>query len=216
MPTSVAAEALPNHSPQCADGNRSAAFLPKLTLSSGPMNHPSIAISLCAVLLGAAVVPTAWAHRPAPDAAEPSATRSSTSSASPIPQGTSQAASQVANLVAPPTARFCSNRSLRGTYLWSEGGQWAEEPTLATGMDTYDGVGGVKGIATDSDSGEPFEYTGTYEIAGNCRGRLVFDGGFAYDIYVSPDGSTANIIATDFGAVISGSMQRVSTQMIVR
>jgi hypothetical protein len=111
---------------------------------------------------------------------------------------------------------FCSTRTLRGTYQYREEGTWQGEPYRGSGLETYDGRGNVVGMATDSDTGEPYRFTGVYEIDGDCYGRVRYSGDVFYDIYVAPDGSTIELIATDIGAVLSGPSRRVSDGFIIR
>jgi hypothetical protein len=42
-----------------------------------------------------------------------------------------------------------------------------------------------------------------------------YSGDFFYDLYVAPDGSTIELIATDVGAVLSGPSRRVSDRFIL-
>ncbi len=111
--------------------------------------------------------------------------------------------------------RYCSTRTLRGTYQYREEGTWQGEPYRSSGLETYDGRGNVVGMATDSDTGESYRFTGTYEIDGDCHGRVRYSGDFFYDLYVAPDGSTIELIATDVGAVLSGPSRRVSDRFII-
>lgn len=111
---------------------------------------------------------------------------------------------------------FCSTRTLRGTYQYREEGFWQGEPYRSSGLETYDGRGNIVGMATDSDIGESYRFTGTYEIDGDCHGRIRYSGDFFYDLYVAPDGSTIELIATDVGAVLSGPSRRVSDRFIIR
>jgi hypothetical protein len=110
---------------------------------------------------------------------------------------------------------YCSTRTLRGTYQYREEGTWQGEPYRSSGLETYDGRGNVVGMATDSDTGESYRFTGTYEIDGDCHGRVRYSGDFFYDLYVAPDGSTIELIATDVGAVLSGPSRRVSDRFIL-
>jgi hypothetical protein len=111
---------------------------------------------------------------------------------------------------------FCSTRSMVGTYQYREEGFWEGEVYRASGLETYDGRGNILGMATDSDTGESYRFTGTYSINGDCSGKVTYAGGFNYDIYSSPDGSRAELIATDLGAVLSGPSTRISSRFIVR
>jgi hypothetical protein len=111
---------------------------------------------------------------------------------------------------------FCSRRSMIGTYQYREEGYWEGKPYRSSGLETYDGRGKIVGMATDSDTGESYRFTGTYRINGDCSGRVMYTGGFYYDVYISPDGSTVEFISTDFDTVLSGPSRRISTLAIVR
>ncbi|WP_296806679.1 hypothetical protein [Thiocapsa sp.] len=111
---------------------------------------------------------------------------------------------------------FCSPRSMIGTYQYREEGYWEGEPYRSSGLETYDGRGNIVGMATDSDTGESYRFTGTYDIDGDCSGRVMYTGGFHYDVYISPDGSSVEFISTDLGTVLSGPSRRISTRAIVR
>ena len=111
---------------------------------------------------------------------------------------------------------YCSVRTLAGTYMYREEGIWEEGPYRSSGLESYDGRGNIVGLATDSDGGESYRFTGTYEIDANCHGRVRYSGGFFYDIYLSPDGESVEFIATDAGAVLSGPSQRVSTRLMIQ
>jgi hypothetical protein len=111
---------------------------------------------------------------------------------------------------------FCAQRTAAGTYQYREEGEWEGEPYRSSGLETFDGRGNIVGLSTDSDTGEEYRFTGTYEIDGNCHGRVRYSGGFLYDIYISPDGSTIEFISTDPGTVISGPSKRVSSRFIIR
>lgn len=111
---------------------------------------------------------------------------------------------------------YCSTRSMRGTYQYREEGYWEGEPYRSSGLETYDGRGNIAGMATDSDTGESYRFTGTYRVDGDCSGKVMYTGGFYYDIYVSPDGASVEFISTDLGTVLSGPSRRISTRDIVR
>jgi hypothetical protein len=83
-------------------------------------------------------------------------------------------------------------------------------------LETDDGRGNIVGMATDSDTGESYRFTGTDRVDGDCSGRVMYTGGFYYDRYVSPNGSSVEFISTDLGAVLSGPSRRISTRAIVR
>jgi hypothetical protein len=114
----------------------------------------------------------------------------------------------------PPT--FCELHTAAGTYQYREEGEWEGEPYRSSGLETFDGRGNIVGLSTDSDTGDEYRFTGTYEIDGNCHGRVRYSGGFLYDIYISPDGSSIEFISTDPGTVLSGPSKRVSSRFIIR
>lgn len=114
------------------------------------------------------------------------------------------------------SSAFCSTRTLRGTYQYREAGTWDGEPYRSSGLETFDGKGQIVGLATDSDTGESYRFTGTYEVDGNCHGRIEYSGGYLYHVYVSPDGETSEFISTDVGEILSGPAHRVSHRFIIR
>jgi hypothetical protein len=111
---------------------------------------------------------------------------------------------------------YCSTRSLYGTYLYREEGHWEDQPYRSSGFESFDGRGNIVGLSTDSDTGESYRFTGTYELDGNCHGRVRYSGGFFYDVYGSPDGETLEFISTDFGVVLSGPSRRVSKGLMIQ
>jgi len=174
------------------------------------MRIPPLALSLV-VAVTATYAADALARRPA--AAVDEGVQLSTES---LPEGQQPAAAASANAnAASGFPYFCSTRTLRGTYQYREEGTWQGEPYRSSGLETYDGRGNVVGMATDSDTGESYRFTGTYEIDGDCHGRVRYSGDFFYDLYVAPDGSTIELIATDVGAVLSGPSRRVSDRFII-
>jgi hypothetical protein len=52
--------------------------------------------------------------------------------------------------------------------------------------------------------------TGTYVLAPDCRGSLVFNGGPSFDIFASPRGEDLWIIQTNANNVLQGNVTRVS------
>lgn len=168
------------------------------------MRIPPLALSLV-VAVTATYAAEALARRPAAAVDE-----GLHLSAEALSKGTERSATPSASADAAGIfPRFCSKHTLRGTYLYREEGFWQGEPYRASGLETYDGQGNIVGLATDSGTGESYRFTGTYEIDGDCHGRIRYNGDFFYDLYVSPDGSTIEHIATDIGAVLSGSSRRV-------
>lgn len=103
-----------------------------------------------------------------------------------------------------------------GNLAVSRGGLSGGRALPTFGLETDDGRGNIVGMATDSDTGESYRFTGTDRVDGDCSGRVMYTGGFYYDRYVSPNGSSVEFISTDLGAVLSGPSRRISTRAIVR
>jgi hypothetical protein len=113
-------------------------------------------------------------------------------------------------------ASSCNTSTLQGTYRYKEGGTLEGAAYASVGTEVYDGRGNVTGIATDSETGESYRFTGTYDIDGDCHGQIVYAGDIHYDIYTTPYGESFESIATDIGAVVSGTSTRVSRSSFIK
>ena len=107
-------------------------------------------------------------------------------------------------------ALACNTSTLKGTYRYKEGGTLEGAAYTSVGTEIYDGRGNLSGIATDSETRESYRFTGKYHIDRDCHGEIVYEGDVRYDFYISPDGESFESIATDIGAVVSGTSTRVS------
>src|SRR6188508_1520939 len=73
-----------------------------------------------------------------------------------------------------PEPATCSLATLRGDYLFAQDGLDNGKPLAASGRETYDGNGHVKGISTVSVNGTITRgaYTATYTMKPDCSGGL--------------------------------------------
>jgi hypothetical protein len=124
---------------------------------------------------------------------------------------------------AAPTAlapQSCSVQTLRGSYLfathgWNIVGGVAVPKAIVEGID-FNGDGTlVSPFATVSINGTIMHSSGslgTYTVAADCTGTLVFTGGPSFDIFVEPTGKQLWMIQTGgpVPAVFEGTVTRVS------
>ena len=134
----------------------------------------------------------------------------------PIQESIEQTEQQAAGASTLRPVWYCSTRSMRGAYQYREEGYWEGELYRSSGLEAYDGRGNIVGMATDSNTGESYRFTGTYRVDGDCSGRVMYSGGFYDDIHVSPYGYSVEFISTDLGTVLSGPSRRISTRAILR
>ena len=115
-------------------------------------------------------------------------------------------------------ASYCSNATLKGTYLYSgQGAQRGQiKAYLETGMETYDGMGKVVNMYSNSESLTTNHDTGTYVVNGNCSGTVKYSSGTVLTIFVNPTGGNFTYIQTNVGdKLLSGEEKRVSTKAIL-
>jgi hypothetical protein len=103
-------------------------------------------------------------------------------------------------LSAPPASAqslpsSCALSSLRGTYGWFVvATNIYFGPYSASGMESYDGRGNMKGYQLSSDgvSQSTVTYEATYTITANCIATVIYDGDTAnpFTAFVAPDGSS--------------------------
>lgn len=116
----------------------------------------------------------------------------------------------------------CNKGTLDGRYIYSgEGSQVSagtSAPSAFAGSERYNGAGAVNGIDTSSSNGvisPASAYTGTYNVAANCTGKLTINIApgvvLHFDIYVAPSGETFTYVQTDPGSVSATMEQRVSS-----
>lgn len=166
-------------------------------------------LALCSLCAAATFAADALARRPAETGAGEPTPRTATEERPTADAPRQRQAGLEAGLL-------CRTTTLSGTYLFREEGIWAGNPYRSSGLETFDARGGIVGLATDSGTGQSYDFSGTYELGGDCHGRVRYDGDYFYDIYVSPDGASIEFIATDVGAVLSGPSQRVTHQFLLR
>lgn len=128
----------------------------------------------------------------------------------------------------PPTERFCSMSTLKGTYAYStsgviKDGQAPGVVYVQAGMESYDGKGHVVGYGSDktSASGDASNkfYAGEYLVFPNCTGALTYqqDGlAYAENIYVNPDGNAFRYLSRTQGEYATGEEQRISRKLIIK
>lgn len=109
----------------------------------------------------------------------------------------------------------CSNATLKGTYSYTNrgstggfAGRFAE-----AGLEVFDGKGRLMNRYTDS-NGEQGVVTGTYRIGANCIGRVTYETGEDYRIYVGPTGDS--LIGIDLSDELGrfGSEHKISDQFL--
>lgn len=88
----------------------------------------------------------------------------------------------------------CSLSTLRGTYAWFVvATNIYSGPYSASGMESYDGRGTMRGYQLGSDgvTQRADTYIGTYTITPNCIVTVVYDGDTAnpFTAFVAPDGN---------------------------
>jgi hypothetical protein len=102
-------------------------------------------------------------------------------------------------------ARPCSEKTLKGTYLFAYEGfeikNGDKVPFAVAGIEERDGNGKVKGRASGNFNGQTFRnerFSGTYSVKANCTGTNTFpDDGSQYDMSIDPDGSEFTVVQTN-------------------
>lgn len=112
------------------------------------------------------------------------------------------------------TPETCSAATLHGDYLFAQDGVDNGKPFAASGRETYDGNGHVKGISTASANGviSRGSYTATYTMKADCSGSLTITDSAKkvhhYDFFTIPSGDEVVWIQTDAGSVSAGWQRR--------
>ena len=88
----------------------------------------------------------------------------------------------------------CSLSTLRGTYYWFVvATNIYTGPYSASGMESYDGRGNMKGYQLTSNgvTQRTDAYAGTYTIESNCITTVIYDGDTEnpFTLFAAPDGS---------------------------
>lgn len=112
------------------------------------------------------------------------------------------------------SAASCSNKSLKGTYLYSNEGYINSQPAAQSGKEIYDGKGNITLSYADGGS-SILTATGTYTINSDCTGSSSYTDGTKYNIFVAPNGSTFSftLVSPNAGTVQSGTETRVSSSI---
>lgn len=116
----------------------------------------------------------------------------------------------------------CSVSSLRGTYAWYVvATSIYTGPYSASGMESFDGRGNLKGYQLSSDGVTQSEvtYTATYTIAANCIITIIFEGDteHPFTAFAAPDGSAYYWNNNSgFGAVSGGKVERTTRALLIQ
>lgn len=94
--------------------------------------------------------------------------------------------------VSKSTTLNCSNATLKGTYLYGMQGYKDGAAYYETGMESYDGQGGLTNVYFDSVSQKTTLVKGTYQMDRSCVGKATYASGEGYVIYTEPNGSIFN------------------------
>jgi hypothetical protein len=113
----------------------------------------------------------------------------------------------------------CRVEKLTGLYVFSATGytivSGVVQPKAIVELIRFNGNGtlsvpgatrSVNGVIAQSPPGG----TGTYTLAEDCRGSLVFTGGPAFDIFADPNGNDVWMIQTNPNNVFQGNVTKVS------
>lgn len=113
-----------------------------------------------------------------------------------------------------PEPTTCSLATLRGDYLFAQDGLDNGKPMAASGRETYDGNGHIKGISTVSANGAILRdaYAATYTMKPDCSGTLTITDRMKkvhhYDFFTVPSGDEVTWVQTDPGSVSAGWQRR--------
>ena len=114
--------------------------------------------------------------------------------------------------------RACSVGTLRGSYLFAASGYnivgGVAQPKAVVEVIRFDGNGSLTvPAATVSINGTivhpPPNGTGTYTIAPDCTGTLLFSSGQAFDLFVAPGAREFTMIQTNPLTVLQGKVVRL-------
>lgn len=111
----------------------------------------------------------------------------------------------------------CSDRTLKGTYVYSHIGYKNGIQYIESGQDVFDGRGGHINTFTDA-GGLTVTTSGTYSVGRNCIGQTFYeDTRDSYSIYVDPKGTELRYAAINPkpGNAGVGSMRRVGKEVQV-
>jgi hypothetical protein len=101
-------------------------------------------------------------------------------------------------------ARTCSNKTLKGTYLFAYEGfeikNGEKVPFAVAGIEERDGNGKIEGVYSANFGGEVVRnqpFSGTYTVHPDCTGTNTFpDDGSRVDMFIDPDGSEFTAVQT--------------------
>lgn len=139
----------------------------------------------------------------------------------------STAAALVLGLIAfPATAQsspfVCSVASLRGTYAWFVAAtNIYSGPYSASGMESFDGLGNMKGYQLSSDgvTQTTTTYTATYSITANCIATIIYQGDFEnpFTAFVAPSGDAFYWNNNfGFGGISAAKAERTTRALLIR
>jgi hypothetical protein len=120
------------------------------------------------------------------------------------------------NAVTVTSTNYCTIKILKGTYSYAAQGNESGSPFSESGLETYDGKGGIVGLGSDSSNPENGPFNGTYSINGDCTGAVDYGDGIVYNIYVKPDGSSFSFLDKTPGNTLAGAETRISKKLILQ
>jgi len=108
----------------------------------------------------------------------------------------------------------CSNRTLRGEYLFTGTAENPSDTPQATfprrfvGVYAFDGAGNLFSFRTVSRGGliDRAPATGTYQLNPDCTGTVSVEGS-NWDMYITRDGREGELIRTDPGSIATRSFK---------
>jgi hypothetical protein len=106
--------------------------------------------------------------------------------------GKGEAISGEQKRVSTSTAPVCSTASLKGTYNFAVRGAVSGTNYIENGFETYDGLGNVTTVLTDSVTKQTGYGKGTYKINADCTGIITYSTGAIFTVYAEPAGARFN------------------------
>ena len=113
--------------------------------------------------------------------------------------------------------RTCSERTLRGSYVFSASGfnivAGIQQPKAIVEVIVFHGDGTLEvpaaSVSLNGAIIRSLPSTGTYTVEDNCLGTITFNGP-TYDAFLSKDGDDISMIQTNTGTVFQGLATRTS------
>ena len=119
-----------------------------------------------------------------------------------------------------PTKAYCSLKTLRGSYIYTNQGYSGGQPYASSGLMSFNGAGKIAVIYTNSITREQAPTTGTYTVDSNCSGTMTFATGSTVNnisnTYFSPTGDSMTFVRVSGDDVIGSEAKRVSRKLIVK